>query len=402
MDQRVYWIWLQEAIDVGNRLSNRLLARFRSPDKIYAADADAYKAMGLRTSQYRGLCDKSLQRAEWLLQKTLAMGCWVLTPDDRYFPEGLRNIDAIPPVLYGRGEMPNLELVPAVAMVGTRRCTKSGIDCAGFLAQGVAKGGAVVVSGGAVGIDAACHAGALQAGGITIAVQACGLDVNYPTQTETLRRQILQRGGAILTEYPFGVHAHKTHFRPRNRLISGMCVGTCVVEAPHRSGALITANHAREQGKDVFAVPGSIFSLHSAGCNRLIRQGAILVNDGADLLSEYESRFGQVLDMEAAKSVTFIPPKTESTVPSKSGSRSRSAPKTTQTEPAVPVEKQPLPAGATEKAQALYARMTATPQAADDLAAALGWNTAAVLTALTELEIYGVVQSHPGKLYSIK
>lgn len=402
MDQRVYWIWLQEAIGIGSPLSNRLLARFHSPDKIYAANADAYKALGLRSSQCKGLCDKSLQRANWLLQKTLAMGCWVLTPDDRYFPEGLRNIDAIPPVLYGRGEMPNLELAPAIAMVGTRHCTKSGIDCAGFLAQGVAKGGAVVVSGGAVGIDAACHAGALQAGGITIAVQACGLDVNYPTQTETLRRQILQHRGAILTEYPFGVRVDKHHFRPRNRLISGMCVGTCVVEAPHRSGALITANHAREQGKDVFAVPGSIFSLHSAGCNRLIRQGAILVNDGADLLSEYESRFGQVLDIEAAKSVTFTPQKTEANVQPKSKSKATPVPKTAPVISSAPVEKQPLPAGATDKAKAMYARMTATPQATDDLAAALDWNTAAVLTALTELEIYGVVQSHPGKLYSIK
>ena len=402
MDQRVYWIWLQEAIGIGSDLSNRLLAHFHSPDRIYAADADAYKAIGLRSSQYKKLCDKSLQRARYLLQKTLATGCWVLTPDDRYFPEGLRNIDAIPPVLYGRGEMPNLELIPAIAMVGTRRCTKAGIDCAGFLAEGVAKGGAVVVSGGAVGIDAACHAGALQVGGITIAVQACGLDVNYPIENETLRRQILQRGGAILTEYPFGVRADKHHFHPRNRLISGMCVGTCVIEAPRRSGALITANHAREQGKDVFAVPGSIFSLHSAGCNRLIRQGAILVDSGADVLSEYEGRFVGILDMEAAKSVTFVQQPTKPTKPSKPKRRAKAEAAISSPTAETAVEKQPLPAGATANARALYERMTAAPQAADDLAATLGWNTATVLTALTELEIYGVAQSHPGKLYSIK
>ncbi len=390
---------MQTALGAGSEFTNRLLARFRSPDKVYAADAAAYKAIGLRESQYHGLLDKSLQRASYILQKTLASGCWVITPDDHYFPEGLRNIDGIPLVLYGRGEMPNLQTIPAIAMVGTRRCTRAGVDCAGYLAESVAKGGAIVVSGGAIGIDAACHAGALEAGGITVAVQGCGLDINYPTLNETLRRQILQRGGAILSEYPFGTRATKQHFRPRNRLISGMCVGTCVVEAPRRSGALITANFAREQGKDVFAVPGSIFSYHSAGCNRLIRQGAILVDSGADILTEYESRFPGVLDIEAAQSVTFIK--------SEPAKRKRQ-PKTEQPDssPAStvesPVERQPLPAGATDQARTLYERLTATPQAADDLADALQWQTSAVLSVLTELEIYGVAQSHPGKLYSIK
>lgn len=397
MDQRAYWIWLQTAIGIGSDLSNRLLAQFHSVQGVYAADEAAYKALGISGAPLRGLCDKSLQHASYVLQKTLHANCWVLTPDDPYFPEGLRNIQAIPPVLYGRGEMPNLAITPAIAMVGTRRCTKAGLDCAGFVAEGVAKGGAVVVSGGAMGIDAACHAGALEVGGITIAVQACGLDINYPTATETLRRQILQRGGAILSEYPFGIHVDKHHFHVRNRLISGMCVGTCVIEAPRRSGALITANHAREQGKDVFAVPGSIFSYHSAGCNRLIRQGAILINSGVDVLSEYEGRFAGILDIEAAKSVTFEKP-----APEKPSSKKAAKQSARSAEPAAPIEKQPLPAGATENARALYEKITATPQAADDLAAMLNWNTATVLTALTELEIYGVVENHPGKLYSIK
>jgi len=253
-----------------------------------------------------------------------------------------------------------------------------------------------------MGIDAACHAGALQGGGITIAVQACGLDIPYPALNETLRRQILQRGGAILTEYPFGVNVHKSHFHPRNRLISGMCVGTCVIEAPRRSGALITANYAREQGKDVFAVPGSIFSLHSAGCNRLIRQGAVLVDSGADILSEYEQRYPGVLNMDAAKAVTFVQKPTTQTKPSKVKRAAATESGTCVPTSESTVEKQPIPAGATANAQAVYAQMTVSPQAVDDLAALLDLNTASVLTALTELEIYGVVQSHPGKLYSIK
>ncbi len=397
MDQRVYWIWMQLALKPGSHLTNRLLEKFSSPDRVYAADAKAYKAAGFHAYQYKPLTDKSLQAAVLLLRKTTAMGGWVLTPDDRYFPDGLRNIDAMPLVLYGRGEMPDLNLLPSIAMVGTRKCTSTGIDSAGFLAKGVAKGGAVVVSGGAIGIDAACHAGALDAGGITVAVQGCGLDVPYPPKNETLRRQILRRGGAILTEHPLGAKALSSHFRPRNRLISGMTDGTCVIEAPYRSGALITANFAREQGKDVFAVPGSIFSFHSAGCNRLIRQGAILVNEGADIIMEYQSRYAGLLDIEAAQTVTFSKPETKTEKAVSAGDHMSSA------SPAVKaVEKRPLPAGVTEKAAMLYAQLTAQPKATDELAETLKWSTAEVLTALTELELFGFVENHPGKLYSIK
>lgn len=398
MDQRVYWIWMQLALKPASRLSNRFLEKFVTPDRVYAADAKAYQAVGFRPHQYKPLTDKSLQAAEWLLRKTLAMGGWMLTPDDRYFPEGLRNIDAMPLVLYGLGEMPDLNVLPSIAMVGTRKCTSSGIDSAGFLAKGVAKGGAVVVSGGAIGIDAACHAGALDAGGLTVAVQGCGLDVPYPPQNETLRRQILRRGGAILTEHPLGAKALGSHFRPRNRLMSGMTVGTCVVEAPQRSGALITAHFAREQGKDVFAVPGSIFSFHSAGCNRLIRQGAILVNDGADIILEYQGRYPGLLDMEAARSVTLA----GSTKKSAKGESADHTGASLELRPEKAVEKRPLPNSVTEKAQALYAQLTAQPKAADDLADVMKWSTAEVLTALTELELFGFVENHPGKLYSIK
>lgn len=394
MDQRVYWIWLQLAIKPGSPLSNQLIERFASPERVYAATAEDYRAIGLSKRQYQCLTDKSLKEAELLFRKTTGMGGWVLTPDDRYFPDGLRQIEAMPLVLYGRGEMPNLNVLPSIAMVGTRTCTKNGVNSAGFIAKGVAKGGAIVVSGGAEGIDAACHAGALDAGGITIAVQACGLDVAYPVKNESLRRQILRRGGAILTEYPLGERPLKTHFRPRNRLMSGMTDGTCVVEAPQRSGALITAHFAREQGKDVFAVPGSIFSYHSAGCNRLIRQGAVLVDDGADIISEYQSRYHGLLNIQAAQSVTMRAVADDGPSTNAAGG--------TTAKPMPTVEKRPLPAGVTDKAATLYGRLTATPIPVDDLADALGWSTAEVLTVLTELELFGFVENHPGKLYSIK
>ena len=397
MDQRVYWIWLQQALAPGSLLTGRLLEAFGSAAAVFAADDAALKEAGVRQIERRRLADKSTEAAEILLRRTAAMGGWVLTPDDAFFPDGLRNLSAVPLVLYGLGEMPNLARIPAVAMVGTRRCTPAGEESAGFLAEGVARGGAVVVSGGAVGIDAACHAGALEAGGVTVAVQACGLDVNYPAPNETLRKQILHSGGALLSEYPLGVRPSKDHFHPRNRLISGMSVATCVVEAPLRSGALITAHAARDQGKDVFAVPGSIFSYHSAGCNRLIRQGAVLVNNGADILQELESRFPGVLDVEAARTVVCRGAHKPAAVPSPSGDQ----PPAAESRPAAPQkEKFPLPAGASDTAKKLYDQLEPTPIGADDLAERLGLSVPTVLTGLTELELLGVAVSYPGKRYS--
>ena len=214
----------------------------------------------------------------------------MLTFSDAAYPGRLKNIYDPPVLLYYKGKLPLLDDLMSVAVVGTRDCTPYGVNCAEKLGFGLASGGAVVVSGLAKGIDAAATRGALRAGGITIGVTGNGLDVHYPYESRYLYEDVAA-SGVLLSEYPPGTEPAPAHFPIRNRIISGLSLAALVVEAPERSGALITAATALEQGRDVFSVPGPIDAPTSVGCNRLIRDGAGLVTDASDILREYEGRF---------------------------------------------------------------------------------------------------------------
>ena len=192
---------------------------------------------------------------------------------DADYPVRLRNIFEPPSLLYVKGQLPVIDEEVAVAMVGTRKASPYGVEAAEKIAYGLSRQGAVVISGAAAGVDSASHRGALRAGGKTIAVLGNGLDVVYPAENEWLYRDIAA-SGALISEYPPGTAAESWHFPVRNRIISGLSLATVVVEAPEKSGALITANTALEQGRDVFAVPGPIDAPMSRGCNRLIADGA--------------------------------------------------------------------------------------------------------------------------------
>lgn len=218
------------------------------------------------------------------VERIRACGAEFLTLLDEDYPEPLRNIPDPPLTLYLRGE-----LLPedrhALGMVGTRKATTYGRDVAGQLAQDLARQGITVISGLAYGIDAAAHRGALKAGGRTLAVLGSGVDVIYPANHRRLAQDIC-RHGALISEYPPGTLPEGRHFPRRNRLISGLSLGILVIQAPLTSGAIITANIAGEQGKEVFAVPGNILDPASAGCHRLIQDGAKLVTGVADILDE--------------------------------------------------------------------------------------------------------------------
>jgi DNA processing protein len=208
----------------------------------------------------------------------------VLTGEDENYPRALREIHSPPPVLFLRGTMQSSDAL-AVAIVGTRHATSYGVRQAERLATGLAHAGLTIVSGLARGIDAAAHRGALSAGGRTIAVLGCGVLKVYPPEHDQLAERILQRG-ALISEAPPRSQPHSSLFPQRNRLISGLSLGVVVVEAALRSGALISAEHAMEQGREVFAVPGPIDSRTSHGCHRLIRDGAKLVETVDDVLEE--------------------------------------------------------------------------------------------------------------------
>ena len=209
----------------------------------------------------------------------------LLTPADVGYPALLREIAGPPPQLFVRGSLEALSL-PQLAIVGSRNATPAGTETAHDFASHLARGGFCVTSGLAEGIDAAAHRGALHAGGRTIAVCGTGPDIVYPRRHERLADDIVANGGAIVSEFAPGTPVFRSNFPRRNRLISGLSVGTLVVEAGVRSGALITARHAMEQGREVFAIPGSIHNPVARGCHLLIRNGAKLVETATDIVEE--------------------------------------------------------------------------------------------------------------------
>jgi len=272
-------------------------------------------------------------------------------------------------------------------VVGTRDCTPYGVACAEKLGYGLTQGGAVVVSGLAKGIDAAATRGALRSGGVTVGVVGNGLDVHYPYESRYLYEDVAA-AGALISEYPPGTRPAGSHFPARNRIISGLCLATLVVEAPERSGALITAETAMEQGRDVFAVPGPIDAPKSIGCNQLIRDGAGLVSDAWDILREYEARFPDKLRMDGAREV----PKTL-------GYQARQQAEPKAVPPSLSASRNDLNL-TDDQILLLRALSDEEPALVDDLIDQTGIPTRRVLSALTVLEIENLVRQHSGKRYT--
>ncbi len=223
-----------------------------------------------------------------LMQKLSRGSIWIIADDDPAFPPLLKEISYAPIMLYGRGDKNILAPNHAIAVVGTRRPTPYGLEAAEHIVEKLVGAGITIVSGLAMGIDAKAHTVTLAHHGITVAVLGCGVDQDtiFPPENRGLAQKIAESGGAVISEYAPETPGVKEHFPMRNRIIAGLSQGTLVVEAREKSGALITSRQALEENRDVFAVPGSIFSPTSVGPNRLIQQGAKAITDGADILDE--------------------------------------------------------------------------------------------------------------------
>lgn len=280
-----FWIALTRVRGIGPRRFDRLIEAFGSAERAWEAAPGQLAQAGLdRTTIDALLAARRRVDPAREPESLRAMGCSAVTRRDSAYPRLLAEIYDPPPVLYVKGELAPADDL-AVAIVGTRGASSYGRMAAEHLASGVAQAGVTVVSGLALGVDAAAHRGALEARGRTIAVLANGLDRVYPAQNARLADQIAQHG-ALVTEFPLGIKPDAVNFPRRNRIISGLTRGTLVVEAGDQSGALITAAFAAEQGREVFAVPGSIFSPKSMGTNNLIRDGATPVVSPEDILAE--------------------------------------------------------------------------------------------------------------------
>jgi DNA processing protein len=283
LDPLAYWIGFNRVRGIGPARLRALLDAFGTIDAAWLASESALREVGLDRRSTASLIEArhSLDlQAE--LAKVRRAGVRVVTWDDPTYPESLLTINDPPPVLYLRGEFCP-EDAWAVAIVGTRTASVYGREAARSLATDLARAGVTIVSGLARGIDAQAHRAALDAGGRTIAVLGSGIDVIYPWENRKLAEEIVDRG-MLITEYALGTKPEAGNFPPRNRIISGLSRGVIVVEAGDQSGALITADFAAEQGREVFAVPGSIFQRGSRGTNRLIRDGAQPVLSANDVL----------------------------------------------------------------------------------------------------------------------
>ena len=376
-DDLTAWVALKYVEGVGNVAYRNLLAAFGSPDRVFEATLPQLEqTAGLNHKTARNIKDfRGLQRARAEIDRAAREGVSIVTVKDPGYPERLRRIYDYPPLLYIKGTL-TPEDIP-VAVVGSRNASPYGRFVTERLCRELALRGVTVVSGLARGIDTCAHRGALAGRGRTIAVMGCGIDVIYPLDNRKLHGEIVSNG-AVVTEFPFGTEPDRPHFPARNRIISGMSLGVLIVEAGEKSGSLITARCALEQGREVFAVPGSIDLPGSRGTNSLLRQGAKLVEGVEDILEE-------------------ILPQLEhrSAVPQRETSGPASMP-AAHAPPASARE------ALTEKESRLLGFITEKPLDADTIINRSGLAAAEVLAVLLSLELKGHVLQLPGKLFKLR
>ena len=296
----VYWLWLQKALGEGARFKE-IIDDFGSIKLLFEANILEWKmSPALVPKQISRLEKVRLDEAEKIVELCNRNGWQIIDYDDEKYPKRLKDIANPPAVLFVDGQLPDIDESVVLGMVGTRRASEYAVKVTELMSRGVAQSGAVVVSGGALGVDSAAHRGAILCGGKTVAVLGCGFGTNYLMGNKSLRDAI-KNNGALITEFPPHTPATRFTFPLRNRIISGISLGVLVVEASVKSGSLITANFALEQGRDVYAVPCSILEPQYAGTNKLIDDGATVATKPADLLYPYAEKYG--IDLSKIRSV---------------------------------------------------------------------------------------------------
>lgn len=282
-----YWIWLQNSLKYGNNKVRTVRMLYNNIKDFYNAGEMGWRLCGCFTSkEIENLRSNTLEAAERIIEKCNKLNYYIITPDSEFYPKLLKEIQNPPCVLYVRGDVRCLNSVMPISVVGTRAATRYGKEMAFEIARDMASKGTVVISGGALGIDSAAHEGALSAGGKTVAVLGCGINYPYLLKNSKLRKRISETG-AVISEYPPDFPGTPYTFPIRNRIVSGLSLGTLVIEAGEKSGSIITANLANEQNRDVFVVPVDENSSVAKGAIDLIRDGAQVVTCAEDILNNY-------------------------------------------------------------------------------------------------------------------
>ncbi len=434
----LFWVWFAEAVGAGSDF-RRLIDAYGSPHEIFLAESEELERIeSVSNGMLQRLANKSLEEASAIVDSCERLGIGIMTYDSELYPGLLREIKNPPAVLYYLGTVPRFNELLCIGMVGTRRMSAYGMETAYKISYELASLGAIVVSGMAAGIDGVCAAAALCAGGTTVAVLGCGLDHVYPLHHRALMGEIAKKG-LLLSEYPPGTRPLHYHFPTRNRIISGLSHGVTVVEAGLGSGSLITAKEAVMQGRDVFAVPSNVGGVGAEGTNGLLRDGAIFTVEAEDILKKYQYLFASVLKTEGRAALrrtlrvdveylyqigvlkrTDADGKRETTA--RREATEERAPRSAKGEPkktrraerqeSDPIEPQAPTAkgnGPTPDAvlqalspveRAILQAMPDDRSVSADSLTGLGFSSAEIITALTMLELAGLLQKLPGSLYT--
>lgn len=387
MSDLKYWVWYSLIVGPATR-NDELLSAFPDPQKLYEADENKLLNSGV-INEVRRKRIKSipLKNAENIIAICKKNGWDIITPESADYPKDLRRLSDMPIVLYVDGDLSCVNKGVSIGVVGTRKPGYESVDVATKISAQIAAAGAVVVSGGALGIDSAAHEGALLAKGKTVCVLGCGLGTDYLRENEALRREI-SKNGAVVTEYPPFTKASIYTFPARNRIISGMSKGVLVVEASERSGSLITAKRASEQGKEVYAIPGSVLSTAYTGANRLIRDGAKAVSDAADILSPYEAMYPDIINL---KKIDELPDELKSSAVAE--------PQIQKIKEPEQVKREIPPHFDSDMAKVYTVLSDGGPLHPDDIGYISGLPFSDVLVALLKLEIEEYVKQTDGKNY---
>jgi DNA processing protein len=358
--EHFFWFALKSVPLVGNVTFRRLLERFDTPEQaLKAPEGELAQVRGLNAAVIASIRHHDYREyAERECEKVAKAGARVVDFLSGEYPKVLLEIPDPPPFLYMRGSLEGIE--PALAIVGSRRASSYGMMTTARLAGELAGNGVTVVSGMARGVDTAAHRGALNSGGRSVGVLGCGIDVVYPPENSALFAEMALRG-ALISEFPMGTLPLAENFPRRNRIISGISRGVLVVEAAEKSGSLITAEYALEQGREVFAVPGNINFSSSRGANRLIKQGAKLVESVEDILEELPQRQGAIASGSSPASGFCLTP----------------------------------------QEAALYTLLAGSPLHIDDIIVKSGLTVGDVSAILLRLELKGAIMQLPGKIFAI-
>lgn len=402
-EEKIYWVWLSLIFPTSSDKPNRIIMEHGSPKDFFMLDSEEMQKLCYLTQlDVKLIKSVGLERATLIIESCEAKGIDIVTYVDPLFPQRLKLIYGPPLVLYVMGDISGLNEDVVITIVGTRKSSDYSSYATEYLSYQLAKAGAVVVSGCAVGIDSAAHRGALRAKAKTIAVMGCGLDINYPAENCDLKLEIIKHG-ALISELPPGTLVTGSAFPIRNRIMAGLCLGVLVTHAPERSGSLITVEHAIEQGKDIFCLPPySIFDKQYFGVIKYLRDGAIPVFNAKDILIEYYGAYSHKLDVDKIIG-NYINQKNKQDKASRVKSQQKA-------EPVVPEEvdidtvherQKQQAAEFDDEQKAVYDSLAILPRFIDEISVESGLDVGIVLSILTELEIYGIANSYSGRRFGL-